>query len=554
MDLDERIENMRHRVMSERTLDSEWLDINSIYEDILCEADKLNIEGNADRGGIVSASNEDKITIKTRDLLKYEGTEFVMMCYRKILHREADSKGLEDHLYLLRSQAISKIELIFYMSESREGKKVDVHIEDGYCKYRLTRLLRKSFKIPVIGRVIRYITKLFRVNRTLYQMMVWNLELQSQVSELQKDNSYLKKEIDGNREEVSQLNERVGHLNEEVDRLIGEAEHSSEENNRLNEKVNQIRTILHNTNEKMDLIEIERLRTIEENLRNNNILIDMHEGIVKNYVDKDKKTLQEIQAELCTIKAAIKNNRCEKLETFENKQKTSISAETINDSYYSIDYFDFENRFRGDREHVKEVQKIYLPYFEGKKRVVDLGCGRGEFVELLHENHIGVKGVDMYQPYVELGIMKDLPIECHEAITFLKEQSSVDGIFVGQVVEHMTIDAIIELCKIAYEKLEKNCYLIIETPNPTSLAIYTEAFYIDPSHNKPVHPKTLQYIVEKEGFSNVEILYTDSSKLPYTIPEISQYVDGSIAEFDKAMKRVSDLLYGSQDYAVIAKK
>ena len=94
----------------------------------------------------------------------------------------------------------------------------------------------------------------------------------------------------------------------------------------------------------------------------------------------------------------------------------------------------------------------------------------------------------------------------------------------------------------------------METPNPTSLAIYTESFYMDPSHNRPIHPKTLQYITEKQGFSQVQILFTESSRLPYDIPKLAEHGEERTHEFDLAMERVADLLFGSQDYAIIAKK
>jgi len=85
------------------------------------------------------------------------------------------------------------------------------------------------------------------------------------------------------------------------------------------------------------------------------------------------------------------------------------------------------------------------------------------------------------------------------------------------------------------------------------LAIYTECFYMDPSHQKPVHPQTLKYIAEKAGFSSVEILFTESSRMPFSIPRLK---DGEpdFEAFNTAMERVSNLLYGSQDYSIIARK
>lgn len=94
--------------------------------------------------------------------------------------------------------------------------------------------------------------------------------------------------------------------------------------------------------------------------------------------------------------------------------------------------------------------------------------------------------------------------------------------------------------------------MIMEMPNLACLAIYSQAFYIDPSHNRPVHPLTVQYILEKSGFSDIEIIYTDTSRLPVCIPPIKGVENAD--QFNDVMHMVSELLFGSQDYAIIARK
>ncbi len=228
----------------------------------------------------------------------------------------------------------------------------------------------------------------------------------------------------------------------------------------------------------------------------------------------------------------------------------SAAPPAADSDYNTIDYFDFENHFRGSIEHIKDVQRMYLPYFSGKQNVLDLGCGRGEFLSLLKEEGIPAKGVDVYEPYADYCRMQGLDAVCGDGIAMLQQMDSVDGIFVGQVVEHLKTAQIVALCNAAYEKLPEGGCIVIETPNPTSLAIYTGAFYIDPSHVKPVHPLTMQYFLEKAGFSDIEILYPEQSRPPQRIPVLHT----ADAPFNAAMQQVADVLFGSQDYAVIAKK
>ncbi len=222
--------------------------------------------------------------------------------------------------------------------------------------------------------------------------------------------------------------------------------------------------------------------------------------------------------------------------------------------YEEIDYFDFENHFRGSIDSIKKAQEIYLDYFKDKKNVLDIGCGRGEFLALMKDNGINAQGVDIYAPYADYCNMKGLKAVQGDGVAFLSEQSDVDGIFVGQVVEHLKTAEIIRLCNTAYEKLSEGGCIVIETPNPTSLAIYTNAFYIDPSHVKPVHPLTMKYLLEKAGFKSVEIIFTESSRPQMEIPPLKSFGEEDNKEFNDAMQKVSQMLFGSQDYAVVAVK
>ena len=289
---------------------------------------------------------------------------------------------------------------------------------------------------------------------------------------------------------------------------------------------------------------LERLERVEENLRSLNAQILEIERM------KDKLKAQDVK-----LKVLEKKSR-EDIQVIssytEETQVTKVPEKT--EVYSGIDYFDFENYFRGSQAEIKKRQEIYLPYFTGCSNVMDIGCGRGEFLELLQENGIDSYGVDIYEEFVELCIQKNLRAIQGDALDVLEKEKNVGGIFAGQLVEHLAINQIVKLCEIAYDKLEEGGYIILETPNPTSLSIYTHAFYIDPSHNKPVHPLTLKYILEKAGFQKIEIMYIKGSELPIRIPELKINENENLEDFNNAMQEIQKTLFGCQDYAIIAQR
>ncbi|CAH1208521.1 hypothetical protein PAECIP111891_03234 [Paenibacillus allorhizoplanae] len=280
--------------------------------------------------------------------------------------------------------------------------------------------------------------------------------------------------------------------------------------------------------------------------------------------DKDLKAeISFLQYRIRQIKKSAENNKLIVPENLNanNIDDTSNSISNINSfaDTNSFDYLDFENRFRGSVEEIKNRQKVYLPYFLNKQNILDIGCGRGEFIELLIENNISVRGIDLNREMVEYCQDRGLPVEYNDAINYLKliNNNELGGLFLGQVIEHMPFEQIISLVELAYKKLKPGAYLIMETPNPLSLAIFYRTFYVDPTHVKPVHPLTIQYVVESSGFADTELVYSSRVEPNWWVPKLeTEDVNAikNIAEFNEGINRVNELLFGNLDYAIIAKK
>ena len=136
------------------------------------------------------------------------------------------------------------------------------------------------------------------------------------------------------------------------------------------------------------------------NLRNNNAAIESLQSdseFVKYKLGSIEKDVKRAPA------AAVSADKAD------GQQVTAAPAVNSGGSdYEDIDYFDFENHFRGSIDSIKKAQKAYIPYFRDKKNVVDIGCGRGEFLSLMQDNGINAVGVDIYEPYVDYCRMKGL--------------------------------------------------------------------------------------------------------------------------------------------------
>jgi 2-polyprenyl-3-methyl-5-hydroxy-6-metoxy-1,4-benzoquinol methylase len=173
----------------------------------------------------------------------------------------------------------------------------------------------------------------------------------------------------------------------------------------------------------------------------------------------------------------------------------------------AFDYAAFAERFRGSEEYVKAAQQIYVPYFAGRRNVLDIGCGRGEFLELMRDAGVEARGIDLSAESVALCRSKGLEAESADVFSYLSSQPEavLGGIFCAQVIEHLPPERLPELIKLAAGCLEPGGVIAIETPNPECLAIFATHFYLDPTHTRPVPYPLLVFYLEEFGIGGIEV-------------------------------------------------
>jgi O-antigen chain-terminating methyltransferase len=223
-----------------------------------------------------------------------------------------------------------------------------------------------------------------------------------------------------------------------------------------------------------------------------------------------------------------------------------------------FDYAGFEERFRGSEGAVKDRQRPYLDHFAGRRDVLEIGCGRGEFLELLREDGVTARGVDLDLDMVLYCREKGLDVVQADALAYLEAipDDSLGGVFAAQVVEHLETAAMTRLVRLCHRKLQPGGVLVLETLNPECLSVLYRWFWMDLSHVRLVHAQTLQFLVESHGFSGVTCRFLPSLDTPRRIPplEIRDVVVPELAEFNAATAYLNTLLYSSSDYAVLGTK
>ena len=220
------------------------------------------------------------------------------------------------------------------------------------------------------------------------------------------------------------------------------------------------------------------------------------------------------------------------------------------------DYVALEDRHRGSTEEIRAKLSIYVDLFsQAPGPVLDLGCGRGEFLGLLAEAGIEARGVDLNREMVGEVRAKGLEAETAEGLAHLQglAEASLGGLFMAQVIEHLDLAQLTALLEEAFRVLAPKGIIVAETINPQSLSTFAGAFYVDPTHIKPVHPQAAKFLWESTGFKEVRIIPAN----PYPKEAILQLLDPGLLEaetINENFARLNGLIYAPPDYAVAGKR
>ena len=235
-------------------------------------------------------------------------------------------------------------------------------------------------------------------------------------------------------------------------------------------------------------------------------------------------------------------------------------------------YVGFEDRYRGTREEIRDRMTAYAGCFQGASDVLDVGCGRGEFLDVLRERRIAARGIDVNDAMVEECRAAGLEAQQADALAYLSTLSdrSLGGLFAGQVVEHFSPAYLVRFLETAYHKLRPGSKIVLETINPACWSAFFNAYLRDITHAQPIHPDTLRYLLTSSGFGNVDVRlsspYPEHGKLhqakrvkngagshsddPGGLVDLGNLIDA----FNANVETLNNLLFTFRDYAAIGER
>jgi len=240
-----------------------------------------------------------------------------------------------------------------------------------------------------------------------------------------------------------------------------------------------------------------------------------------------------------------------------------VGAATSADDYK---YVAFEDQFRGSVDDVRAKLGAYLPLFDGASNVLDVGCGRGEFLMLLRAAGVSARGIDINGEMIAAARERGLDAEVADALAYLQSQGdeSVGGIFAAQVVEHLEPSYLMRFLETAFHKLRPGSPIVIETINPACWLAFFSSYLRDPTHVRPIHPETLEYLTRASVFARVSIRYSapvaDDTRmkhvdLPADILASSAPTARALVEAARLVTAnaaiLNNLAFSYHDYAVI---
>ena len=275
--------------------------------------------------------------------------------------------------------------------------------------------------------------------------------------------------------------------------------------------------------------------------------IDKIEDVTSS-IDRFQKLVNRVDDRISNMNHLLSISK-QKDSSIPSTIKGRVVNKTVSDNHdYDMFYKKFEDKFRGSETLIKERLSEHLHLFKnlsahlGNGPIVDIGCGRGEFLSVMSDNNFKAIGVDMNEDMVNSAKNLGFNAIQNDALSYLsaQKQNSLSAITGFHIVEHIPFEPLMNIFAECYRTIKKGGFVLFETPNPRSLTVGANTFYLDPSHLHPVPPELLAFMLEYTGFS------------PEIIPLHRQQPE--LTTDNSALHDVHEAIFSYADYAVVGRK
>lgn len=482
------------------------------------------------------------------DLLRFHGEDFVRNAYRALLCREPDEAGMSHHLQQLASGRFNKIDVLDSLHRSVEGRSSQVKLTG----LALPVAVRRLGRIPIVGYVIRLMVGIARLPRLVqhlnrYEFYNWSQQ-QRIIDRQAQQHQELSSAIQQVAAQILEATQRTAELNQANALFLHQHEELAASHVELESRL--IETRKHIDQSKLDLSEqsqhlsqslqqLERLGQEQQQLSRQ--LVDQLQPLVL----RQKKAEAELRMQERRLTVLLE-------EVGRSAAKSSDAALTdvaANEELHLLDalYASFEDQFRGPRDEVRRRLEVYVPILKEAQissDVLDLGSGRGEWLQLLASEGVEACGVDCNRILIEGCRGLGLNVIEQDALVHLRSlpPESLNAVTTFHMVEHLSFETLIKLLDEIGRTLRPGGMLIVETPNPENFMVGSYSFYADPTHRNPIPSQTLKFLLESRGFTDA------------TVMKLRPWDEAKIDGDTEIVKRFNEYFYGAPDYGIVARK
>ncbi len=519
------------------------------------------------------------------DFLKYHGELFVHHAYRAILKREPDAAGLAQYLERLASGRLNKVDILASLRYSPEGERAQVKVKGLAWPAGIRRVER----VPIAGYLLQMVIAVGRLPRLLRHLRQSEFYLLAQQQQIVDHNNQVHQQL---AEALAQISaqtlegtERAANQQQVIESLLQQGQSLAAQQiefrkafetgltdtrQHLDQQIDQRTAALAQQVQEQTARLLDRNQELTRELQEIEGLLRQQQERTQHLANEKDQLLarqQELSLQMADQKdQLLRRQQLTYTELLMQERRLTLFLDTVREhSSGPLDqpilqamiterdhlldplYASFEDQFRGDREEIKNRLGVYLPIFreaEVVADVVDIGCGRGEWLEILKQEGVAARGIDHNRVFIEQCRQNGLDVVEADALAYLRSlpDQSLNAVTSFHLIEHLPFEGLITLLDEMIRALRSGGLVILETPNPENFIVGSCSFYADPTHRNPIPSSTLKFLLESRGLVRLEVM------------KLRPWDAAKIEGDSEIVKRFNEYFYSAPDYGIVGWK